>query len=174
MKFNLQQAIQILERTPQVVTSMLRGLDNAWTKSNEGKDTWSPYDIIGHYIHGEKTDWIPRMEIILGLGDKNFIPFDRFAQFNDSKGKSLDDLLDEFSSLRSSNISKLKAAALSDSDLQKTGIHPKFGPVTLEQLLAAWVAHDLTHIYQISRVMARQYDAAVGPWKEFMRILNDR
>ena len=173
MKFNLQQAIQILERTPQVVTSMLRGLDDAWTKSNEGKDTWSPYDIIGHYIHGEKTDWIPRMEIILGLGDKNFIPFDRFAQFNDSKGKSLDDLLDEFSSLRSSNISKLKAA-VSDSDLQKTGIHPKFGPVTLEQLLAAWVAHDLTHIYQISRVMARQYDAAVGPWKEFMRILNDR
>ena len=173
MKFNLQQAIQILERTPQVVTSMLRGLDDAWTKSNEGKDTWSPYDIIGHYIHGEKTDWIPRMEIILGLGDKNFIPFDRFAQFNDSKGKSLDDLLDEFSSLRSSNISKLKAA-VSDSDLQKTGIHPKFGPVTLEQLLAAWVAHDLTHIYQISRVMARQYGAAVGPWKEFMRILNDR
>ena len=118
MKFNLQQAIQILERTPQVVTAMLRGLDDAWTKSNEGKDTWSPYDIIGHYIHGEKTDWIPRMEIILGLGDKNFIPFDRFAQFNDSKGKSLDDLLDEFSSLRSSNISKLKAA-VSDSDLQK-------------------------------------------------------
>ena len=174
MKFNLQQAIQILERTPQVVTSMLRGLDNAWTKSNEGKDTWSPYDIIGHYIHGEKTDWIPRMEIILGHGDKHFIPFDRFAQFRDSKGKSLDDLLDEFSSLRSTNISKLTAAALSDSDLQKTGIHPEFGPVTLEQLLAAWVAHDLTHIYQISRVMARQYDAAVGPWKEFMRILNDR
>ena len=174
MEFNIQSAIQILERTPQVVTTMLRGLNDTWTKSNEGKDTWSPYDIIGHYIHGEKTDWIPRMEMILGYGDKHFIPFDRLAQFNDSRGKSLDDLLDEFSSLRSTNISKLKIAALSDSDLQKTGIHPKFGPVTLKQLLAAWVAHDLTHIYQISRVMAKQYDAAVGPWKEYLGILNDR
>lgn len=175
MEFNLQSALQILERTPTVIETMLSGLDEGWIFNNEGRDSWSAYDIVGHYIHGEKTDWIPRMEIILNdRADKNFTPFDRFAQFNDSKGQTLLSLIGEFKVLRSQNINRLRSVSLSPGTLDKTGIHPKFGTVTLRQLLSAWVVHDLTHIYQISRVMAKQYAIEVGPWKEFLGVLNDR
>ena len=172
MEFKLADALLILERTPQVVSLLLRNLPPCWTQQNEGGDTWTAYDVIGHYIHGEKTDWIPRMKIILDNGDKRFIPFDRFAQFNDSKGKSLEQLIDEFATLRKENIIKLKRIAPDDTALSKKGIHPQFGEVSLRQLLSAWVVHDLTHINQIVRVMAKQYEKAVGPWKEFMGILN--
>lgn len=172
MKFNIDQALQVLERTPTVIKDLLQGLDEDWVMQNEGADTWSCYDIVGHYINGEKTDWIPRMKIILGNNeDKHFIPFDRFAQFRDSKGKSLNQLLEEFAVLRKKNIEILKSTPLTESLLDKTGIHPTFGPVTLRQLLSAWVAHDLTHIYQASRVIARQYKEEVGPWTEFIGVL---
>ncbi|HKH60704.1 MAG TPA: DinB family protein [Flavitalea sp.] len=175
MNFNIQSAIQILERTPVVLETMLRNLDNEWIARNEGGETWSPFDIVGHYIHGEKTDWLPRMKIILSSDtDKHFIPFDRFAQFGDSKGKSINELLHEFKALRQQNLEQLGQAELTEEQLNQRGIHPKFGPVTLKQLLAAWVVHDLTHIYQISRVMAKQYEKEVGPWKEFLGVLNDR
>jgi len=172
MKFNLQEALPILERTPQVVALLLRNLPACWTQQNEGTDTWTAYDVIGHYIHGERTDWIPRMKIILGEGDKHFVPFDRFAQFKNSKGKSLDQLLDEFATLRKENIQQLIAIAPDESALKKKGIHPQFGEVTLSELLSSWVVHDLTHISQIVRVMAKQYEVTVGPWKEYMGILN--
>lgn len=175
MNFTTQSAIQILERTPVVVETMLRNLDSEWIFANEGGDTWSAFDIIGHYIHGEKTDWLPRMKVILSDNpEKHFAPFDRFAQFRDSQGKSMDELLDEFKRLRQQNVAELRQAELTEEQLNRTGIHPKFGKVTLKQLLATWVVHDLTHIYQISRVMAKQYEIEVGPWKEFLGVLNDR
>ena len=173
MKFNIDKAMPILERTPTIVTMLLKHLDNDWIYNNEGPDTWSPFDVVGHYIHGEKTDWIPRLNIILGdQDDKRFVPFDRFAQFRDSKGKSLDELLDEFARLRNENIDKLKKVKLDEATLSKKGIHPAFGEVTLEQLLSSWVVHDLGHISQITRVLAKQYKEAVGPWTGYMGILN--
>ncbi len=151
---------------------MLQNISNDWTSNNEGGDTWSAYDIIGHLIHGEKTDWMPRAEIILsGKGDKTFTPFDRFAQFEESKGKTLRQLLDEFSILRQNNIEQLRAKNITDDDLGKTGIHPALGEVTLSQLLATWAVHDLNHIAQICRVMAKQYEDEVGPWVDYLRIL---
>lgn len=175
MEFRLQQAIEILSRTPAVVETMLTGLSDDWVMRNEGGDTWSPYDIIGHYIEGEKNDWITRMQIILGdQPEKTFTPFDRFAQFENSKGKSLTQLIDEFKQLRKENLFKLQAANITDADLDKTGIHPHFGPVTLRQLLATWVAHDLGHINQVSRVMAKQYAVEVGPWKEYLSVITSR
>lgn len=172
MKFNVEQAIQILERTPLVVETLLKGLDDDWTMQNEGGDTWSAFDIVGHYIHGEKTDWIPRMQIILGDGDKNFKPFDRFAQFKDSKGKTLEQLLGEFHILRKESLNILNGISFTDEMFERTGIHPKFGTVTLKQLLSTWVVHDLTHIHQLSRVLAKQYESEVGPWYEFLGVLN--
>ena len=172
MNFNLQHAIQILERTPNVLNELLRDLDENWTSPNEGPGTWSPYDIIGHYIHGELTDWIPRAEIILSdKEDKSFVPFDRFAQYQNSKGKSLNQLLDEFTALRKMNLEKLKSFNLSQADLDKTGIHPDFRAITMRQLLATWVVHDLNHLGQIERVMAKQYFEEVGPWVPFLKIL---
>jgi hypothetical protein len=151
---------------------MLTGLSDEWTSTNEGSNTWSAYDVIGHLIHGELTDWIPRAELILsGSGSKRFTPFDRFAQFEASKGKSLADLLKSFEELRQKNIRYLRDRNISDQDLEKKGIHPEFGDVTLSQLLATWVVHDLNHIAQISRVMAKQYKEAVGPWTVFLRVL---
>lgn len=173
MQFNLQKAIPILERTPAVVSLLLKDLDDEWVYANEGADTWSPYDIIGHYIHGEKTDWMPRLRIILGQQqDKRFQPFDRFAQFENSKGKSLDDLLEEFAALRKENILQLRQAMPDEQALGRTGIHPAFGEVSLRQLLSAWVVHDLGHIHQITRVMAKQYKEAVGPWTAYLAVLN--
>ena len=169
----LGEWLEILERTPAVLEALLANLSDHWTRGTEGADTWSPYDVVGHLIHGERTDWIPRMEIILSdRDDKAFVPFDRFAQFRDSQGKSLEELLAEFRALRSSNVAKLRARNLSDTDLERTGTHPAFGTVTLRQLLATWTAHDLNHVMQISRVMAHQIGSDVGPWVQYLRILN--
>ncbi len=175
MEFNLHHSIEILERIPAVLEDTLAGLNDEWTKTNEGGDTWSPYDVIGHLIQGEKTDWLPRMQIILNeTGDKKFEKFDRFAQFENSKGKSLQELLNEFKRLRFENIRILKEANLSTQQFDMEGIHPTFGTVTLKQLLSTWVVHDLTHIAQIIRVMAFQYKDAVGPWVEFLGVLKGR
>jgi uncharacterized damage-inducible protein DinB len=172
MNFTVKRSLEILERTPKVLITMLQNISEEWTSPNEGDDTWSVYDIIGHLIHGEKTDWMPRAEIILSQDrDKAFTPFDRFAQFENSKGKPLNELLEEFKILRESNVEQLRSKKLTDRDLEKKGIHPAFGEVTLSQLLSAWVVHDLNHIAQILRVMAQQYKAAVGPWTEYLRIL---
>ncbi len=172
MEFNLNQSINILQRTPVAIETLLGGLNEQWTHSNEGENTWSPFDIVGHLIHGEKTDWIPRMQLILSdQPDKTFTPFDRFAQLEASKGKTITQLLSEFKTLRHNNIALLKAKNLSQADLNKKGIHPALGEVTLAQLLATWTAHDLGHIAQMCRVMARQYKQEVGPWKEYLSIV---
>jgi len=173
MNFEISKATEILERTPAVIEALLNGLSGEWTSNSEGNGTWSPYDVLGHLIHGEKTDWIPRVKIILSeQNDKRFVTFDRFAQFTDSKNKSLRQLLDEFKWRRAENVSFLRRLNLSESDLQKTGIHPEFGVVTLKQHLSAWAVHDLAHIAQISRVMAKQYKEEVGPWIDYLSILN--
>jgi len=172
MNFDLEKSLEILERTPRVLHAMLQNISNDWTARNEGGGTWSVYDIIGHLIYGERTDWIPRADIILSeRPGKTFKPFDRFAQFEESKGKSLNQLLGEFKILRGKNIEYLHSRKLTIQDLDKTGIHPAFGNVTLSQLLSTWVVHDLNHIAQISRVMAKQYKAEVGPWIEYLGIL---
>ncbi len=175
MHFTLEKSIEILERTPDVLEAMLQGISTAWTSPNEGGDSWSAYDIVGHLIHGERTDWMPRAERILSEGtDKTFAPFDRFAQFEESRGKTLTQLLDEFRKLRKKNLGLLSSKKLTDDHLQETGMHPVFGEVTLSQLLATWVVHDLNHMAQISRVMAKQYKEAVGPWIQYLSILQPR
>ena len=173
MNFSLDRALEILERTPETLNIMLNNLSDEWTTKNEGEGTWSVYDIVGHLIHGEKTDWIPRTEIILSnKSAKVFEPFDRFAQFQDSYGKSLDQLLGEFKQLRKKNIDTLRSKNISSHQLGQKGIHPAFGEVTLSQLLSTWVVHDLNHIAQITRVMAKQYQHDVGPWIQYLGILN--
>jgi hypothetical protein len=163
----------VLERTPHTLRALLSGLSPAWTDATEGPDTWSPYVVIGHLIQGESTDWIARAEIILAQGaNRKFTPFDRFAQFEASQGKSLTELLDEFARLRADNLVVLKAMHLDDAKLALEGEHPKFGAVSLRQLLATWVAHDLGHVVQISRVMAKQYRDAIGPWREFLSVMD--
>jgi len=172
MNFSLSKSIEILEHTPGVLIAMLENVSADWTSNNEGGDTWTVYDIVGHLIHGEKTDWIPRMEIILSdKPGKTFEPFDRLAQFEESKGKSLVQLLAEFKNLRQKNIENLRSKNLTGKDLEATGIHPTFGSVTLSQLISTWTVHDLNHIAQISRVMAKQYKAEVGPWVNYLSIL---
>ena len=173
MEFQLEQAINILSRTPGTLNSMLRSAPAEWTMCNEGPDTWSPYDILGHLIHGEETDWIPRARIILEHGEaKAFEPFDRFAQFEKSKGKSPGELLDEFEALRKENLAALEQMKITSDQLARRGTHPEFGKVTLSELLAAWVAHDLSHVAQTVRVMCKQYSESVGPWREYMPILS--
>jgi uncharacterized damage-inducible protein DinB len=175
MDFSLQDATLLLRATPTVLRGWLADLPDPWTSRNEGPDSWSPYDIVGHLIHGERTDWIPRLQLILSYGESRpFTPFDRYAQFRESQGKSLHELLDTFSELRASNLSRLASLKLSSEDLQRRGRHPELGPVTAEQLLATWVVHDLNHIGQIARVMSRQYSGAVGPWIEYLPILTRR
>ena len=150
---------------------MLGGLPQAWTDATEGPDTWSPYTVVGHLIHGERTDWIPRARIILAQGaDRRFTPYDRFAQFRESEGKSLDELLSEFARLREENLTTLHGWRLDDAKLALEGEHPAFGAVSLRQLLATWVAHDLGHVVQVSRVMAKQYREAIGPWREYLSV----
>ncbi len=173
MDFNLTDGVSVLERTPGVLRSMLGGLSASWIERDEGPDTWSPFVIVGHLIHGERTDWIPRARIILEQGsDRRFSPYDRFAQFQESAGKPLATLLDEFEALRRENIAALRHWRLSDAQLELTGVHPEFGNVTLRQLLATWVAHDLGHIAQIARVMAKQYRDAIGPWRAYLPIVD--
>ena len=172
MNFTIAAAIEILEQTPGTLTHMLQNLSASWTTNNEGGDTWSVYDVIGHLAHGERTDWMTRAELILSDNtDKTFKTFDRFAQFKASEGKSLQQLLDEFTILRTANIKNLRSKNLIEKDLHKTGTHPVFGEVTLSQLLSTWTVHDLDHISQISRVMAKQYKEAVGPWIDYLKIV---
>lgn len=173
MDFDLTTAVAVLERTPSTLHAMLGGLPSAWTDATEGPETWSPYVIVGHLIHGERTDWIPRAEIILAQGaERRFTPYDRFAQLRESQGKSLTDLLDEFARLRTENLARLAGWRLTDAELHLEGEHPELGPVTLRQLLATWVAHDLGHVAQTARVMAKQYRDAVGPWRAYLSILD--
>lgn len=173
MKYNITDAAQVLQRTPKVLRSLLAALTDEWIMSNEGPDTFSPYDVLGHLIYGEKTDWVPRAKIILSdSSDKSFEPWNRFAQYEESKSKTMEELLDEFEELRSVNVAWLLNANVNEHDLQKKGIHPKLGEVTLGNHLSTWVVHDLTHIAQITRVMAKQYKDAIGPWTEFFRILH--
>lgn len=171
--FDVDDACGLLSRTPAVLDTMLRGLPAGWTDAHEGGETWSPFDIVGHLVHGEATDWIPRARIILEQGDgRPFDPYDRFAQFALAKGRSLADLLDDFAALRVANVAQLRAWRLAEADLDRRGTHPAFGTVTLRQLLATWVAHDLDHVMQISRVLARQYTDAVGPWRAYLRVIS--
>ncbi len=171
MEFDLQLTIEVLSKTPQVVRSMTGGLSESWT-SSASRDDWGPFDIVGHLIHGEVTDWIPRARIILDQGgDRRFVPFDRLAQFEHSRGRSIEILLTEFEQLRRQNLETFASWDLSDSQLELEGIHPEFGTVTLRQLLATWAVHDLTHIRQIAMSMAKRYDSAVGPWREYLSIL---
>ena len=173
MKFDWKRSYEILERTPVVLRSLLDGLDDEWIFNNEGPETFSPFDVLGHLIHGEKTDWVVRAKIILESGlAKPFEPWDRFAQFEASRGKSLQKLLDEFEQIRKNNLTWLQSLKLTQSDLAKKGMHPLLGEVTLKNLLATWVVHDLTHIAQVTRVMAKQYKGEIGPWQEFFRILD--
>lgn len=174
MKFDLEEAVAVLQRTPLVLRALLNDLPESWTHTNEGGDTWSPFDVVGHLAHGEKTDWIPRAQRLLEHGESQpFEPFDRFAQFEESEGKSMTTLLEDFAALRKRNLATLAVWDLKAEQLALTGTHPDLGKVTLAQLLATWTAHDLAHIRQIARVMARQYAVAVGPWREFMPVMND-
>ena len=172
MEFSLPEAIAVLTRTPAALDALLRGLPDIWVLGNEGTDTWSAFDIIGHLIVGERTDWMTRARIILKNGEaRPFDPFDRFAQLKESEGKSLEQLLDDFSRLRAENLAALQALNLQPEDLARRGRHPRLGVVTLAQLLATWAAHDLTHLHQISRAMAYQYRHAVGPWSAYLGVL---
>jgi len=171
--FSLLEARALLERTPAIVDAWLRGLPDEWTRANEGGESWSPFDVLGHYIHGERTDWIPRLARILEHGTAvPFDKFDRFAQFRDSAGKSLPELLDEFARLRAGSLSALDAFALDEAALDRRGQHPALGEVTVRQLLATWVAHDNDHLVQIARVLANQYADEVGPWRAFLRVIS--
>ena len=173
MEFQLDQAKDILRRTPATLNALLTDLPNDWVLSNEGPETWSPYDVVGHLIEGEETDWIPRARIILEQGEaRPFDKFDRIAMFEKSKGKSLLELLAEFEKLRGESLRQLDEMKLTPELLQKQGSHPALGVVTLSQLLSAWVVHDLGHIRQIVRVMAKQYREAIGPWTEYLTIVN--
>lgn len=172
MSFDLSAALPIWERTPRTLDALLRDLTPDWTECREGPDTFSPWEVVGHLIHGERTDWIPRVRVILETGGE-FTPFDRFAQRRESLGKSMNELLDEFSALRGQNLEALRALPLGEDDWAKTGRHPALGIVTLEQLLTTWLVHDLGHIRQITRVMAKRFGAAVGPWREYLRVLGE-
>jgi hypothetical protein len=165
--------VAILARTPPTVDALLRGLPDGWIVAHEGGTTWSPFDIVGHLIHGERTDWLPRARTILEHGEAQaFEKFDRLAQFAESEGRTLASLLDEFATLRKESLRELAALRLTDTDLDRRGRHPELGTVTLRQLLATWVAHDLDHVAQISRVLARQYSDEVGPWRAYLRIIS--
>ena len=170
--FNLPETVALLERTPAAFNALLRGLSDAWTQRNEGGDTWSAFDVIGHLIHGERTDWMPRARLILQSGESRaFEPFDRLGHVQESRGKSFEGLLDELARVRQENLAALRALNLQPEDLARRGQHPALGVVTLSELLATWAAHDLTHLHQLSRVMAYQYRAAVGPWSAYLGVL---
>ena len=172
MEHNLPQTISLLARTPAALDALLRDLPETWTLRNEGENTWSAFDVLGHLIHGERTDWMPRARMILQFGEsQTFVPFDRWGQERESRGKSLDQLLDEFSRLRSENLFELRALNLRPEDLDRRGRHPALGVVTLSQLLATWAVHDLTHLHQISRVLAHQYRDRVGSWSAYLGVL---
>src|SRR5258705_1713620 len=169
---NLQHTISLLTSTPATLNALLRDLPETWTHRNEGGNTWSVFDVVGHLIHGERTDWIPRVKMVLQFGEtRTFEKFDRFAQARESQGKSLGQSLDEFAHLRSENLDELRGLNLRQEDLERRGRHPALGHVTLCELLPAWTAHDLTHLHQISRIMAHQYREAVGPCRDYLGVL---
>jgi hypothetical protein len=174
VRFDLDSAIDVLRRTPASLRTLLAGLGDSWIRGTEGPDTFSPFDVVGHLIDGEETDWIPRAEIILARGPRpRFEPYDRFRHRGRNVGRTLESLLDEFARLRAANLDLLRSWNLTDAELGLRGEHPSLGPVTLGQLLAAWVVHDLGHVAQIARVMAKQYVDEVGPWVPFMPVLTD-
>ncbi len=172
MNHKYNDTVSLLARTPATLNALLRDQPETWTLRNEGGNTWSAFDVIGHLIHGERTDWMPRARTILEFGEtKVFEPFDRLAQVRESQGRSLGQLLDEFARLRAENLEELCALNLQPADLERRGRHPALGTVTLSELLATWAAHDLTHLHQISRIMAHQYRDAVGPWRKYLGVL---
>jgi len=169
---NLSDTIALLSRTPAALNALLRDLPDTWTHRNEGEGTWSPFDVVGHLIHGEQTDWLPRTRIILQYGESRaFEPFDMSGHIQVCRGKSLGELLDDFAQLRAANLTDLQVLNLGPKDLDRRGRHPALGPVTLSELLATWPAHDLTHLHQLSRIMAHQYREAVGPWAQYMGVM---
>jgi hypothetical protein len=171
--FELGEATAILRRTPAILDALLRDLPEGWVMAHEGGESWSPYDVVGHLIHGERTDWMPRARMILEHGDQRaFEKFDRFAQFAASRERTLASLLDEFAAVREESLAALAGLDLTTADLDRRGRHPELGAVTLRQLLATWVAHDLDHIVQIARVLARQYSDEVGPWRAYLRVIS--
>jgi DinB family protein len=171
-EFSLAEAVAVLTRTPATLDALLRGLPDLWVRCNEGKETWSAFDIVGHLICGERTDWMPRVRIILENGEaRAFDPFDRLAQSRESQDKTLEQLLDEFARLRSENLAALQTLNLRPEDLTRRGRHPALGVVTMSELLATWAVHDLTHVHQLSRVMAHRYRDAVGPWSAYLGVL---
>jgi hypothetical protein len=173
--FDLDEAVAVLERTPAILDTWLSALPPAWIEADEGPDSWNAFDIVGHLIHGERTDWIARARIVLDHGENRaFDPFDRFAQFELSKGRNLGELLDEFDDLRRQNLETLRGWELGPRELRRTGRHPELGRVTLGELLATWAAHDLGHIAQIARVMAKRYRGEVGAWQAYLPVLTDR
>jgi hypothetical protein len=172
MEHNLEDTLVLLARTPQVLNALLRDLPQKWTSCNEGESTWSPFEVVGHLNHAERTDWMPRVHMILKFGEaKPFAAFDRWGMAHEIAGKTLGQLLDAFADLRSENLRQLRDLNLQPTDLQLGGRHPAFGRVTLSELLATWAAHDLTHLHQIARVMAHQYREAVGPWSAYLGVL---
>jgi hypothetical protein len=172
MEHRLDQTLSLLDRTPAALKTLLRDLPEAWTCRNEGGGTWTAFEVIGHLIHGERSNWIPRAKRILEFGESRpFEPFDRLAQERESQGKTLPELLDEFAGLRAQNLRELRGMNLAAEDFQKRGLHPALGVVTLSELLATWAVHDLTHLHQLSRILAYQYRDAVGPWVEFLGVL---
>ena len=174
MRFELRSSIDVLRRTPATLRALLDGLDDAWTRSNEGPDTFSPFDVVGHLIDGEETDWLPRAELILARDPAAvFAPYDRFRHYTRNRGRTLDSLLDEFDRLRAANLERLAGWKLGEAELDLRATHPSLGPVTLRQLLATWVAHDLGHIAQVARVMAKQHRDEVGPWVQYLPVLTD-
>lgn len=172
MEHDLELTLALLKRTPATLNALLRDLPEQWTRCNEGEKTWSAFDVVGHLIHGERTDWMPRARRILEFGEtKAFDPFDRLAQERESRGKPLPQLLDEFAAIRQHNLKELRALNLNPADFGRRGRHPALGPCTLGELLATWAAHDLTHLHQISRIMAHQYREAVGPWGVYLGVM---
>jgi hypothetical protein len=172
MEHNLPQTMLLLARTPATLNAFLRDLPETWTLQNEGENTWSAFDVVGHMIHCQRTDWMPRARTVLQFGEsQTFGPFDRWGHVRESQGKSLEQLLDEFAHFRSENLDELRALNLQQQDLERRGRHPALGVVTLSELLATWAVHDLTHLHQISRVMAHQYRDAVGPWSKYLGVL---
>jgi hypothetical protein len=171
-EFSMTETTAVLHRTPAALDALLRGLPDFWIHRNEGKDTWSAFDILGHLIVGERTDWIPRVRILMEHGESRaFDRFDRFAQLKESEGRSLAQLLDDFARLRAESLAALQALNLRAEDLVRRGRHPALGMVTLAELLATWAVHDLTHLHHMSRVMAHQYREAVGPWSAYLGVL---
>jgi hypothetical protein len=172
MEHKLEETVALLARTPAVLDALLRGLPEIWIRGKEGAGSWSPFDVVAHLIHTERENWIPRARVILDFGEtKAFAPFDREGNFQECQENTLEQLLGEFARLRDENLQQLSAMNLLLRDLERKGRHPALGAVTLSQLLATWAAHDLTHLHQISRVMAVQYREAVGSWNKFLGVL---